>query len=47
VWWRTPLIPAYRRLRQEDFEFQASLAYGARPSLTKPRHTHKGHDAAL
>jgi hypothetical protein len=22
VWWRTPVIPALRRLRQEDLEFE-------------------------
>jgi hypothetical protein len=25
--WHTPAIPALRRLRQEDFEFMASLGY--------------------
>jgi hypothetical protein len=25
VWWHTPLIPALRRLRQEDREYEASL----------------------
>jgi hypothetical protein len=25
VWWCTPVIPALRRLRQEDWEFQTSL----------------------
>jgi hypothetical protein len=25
--WRTPLIPALRRQRQADFEFEASLVY--------------------
>jgi hypothetical protein len=27
VWWYTPVIPALRRLRQEDLEFEASLGY--------------------
>jgi hypothetical protein len=26
AWWLTPVIPAFRRLRQEDQEFDASLA---------------------
>jgi hypothetical protein len=26
-WWRTPLIPALGRQRQEDSEFEASLVY--------------------
>jgi hypothetical protein len=30
----TPLIPALRRLKQEDCEFQASLGYIARPYLS-------------
>jgi hypothetical protein len=25
VWWYTPVIPALRKLRQEDCEFEASL----------------------
>jgi hypothetical protein len=27
VRWYTPIIPAFRRLRQEDQEFKASLGY--------------------
>jgi hypothetical protein len=27
VWWCTPVIPALRRLRQEDHELKASLNY--------------------
>jgi hypothetical protein len=26
-WWHTPVIPALRRLRQEDHEFEASQSY--------------------
>jgi hypothetical protein len=26
-WWHIPVIPALRRLRQEDGEFEASLSY--------------------
>jgi hypothetical protein len=25
VWWCAPVIPALRRLKQEDYEFEASL----------------------
>jgi hypothetical protein len=27
VWWYRPIIPALKRLRQEDLEFQFSLHY--------------------
>jgi hypothetical protein len=27
AWWCMPVIPAFRRLRQEDDEFKASLGY--------------------
>jgi hypothetical protein len=27
IWWYTPVIPALRRLRQEDLKFQARLGY--------------------
>jgi hypothetical protein len=30
-----PIIPALRRLRQEDLEFKASLGYTAKPCLKK------------
>jgi hypothetical protein len=30
VWWYTPIIPALRRLRQEDHKFKASLDYKER-----------------
>jgi hypothetical protein len=25
MWWCTPIFPALRRLRQEDYEFKANL----------------------
>jgi hypothetical protein len=33
VWWYTPVIPALRRLEQEDQEFKASLGY---PESSRP-----------
>jgi hypothetical protein len=33
--WRTPVIPALRRLKQEDFEFQASLDYSETLNINK------------
>jgi hypothetical protein len=33
AWWCTPVIPVFRRLRQEDGEFQASLGSIVRPFL--------------
>jgi hypothetical protein len=37
MWWHIPIIPAFRRLREEDLEFKASLSYIARlcPLSTK------------
>jgi hypothetical protein len=33
AWWRTPVIPALGRLRQEDHEFEACLGDIAGPHL--------------
>jgi hypothetical protein len=35
VWWYTPVIPEFWRLRQENSEFQVSLANVMRPCLKK------------
>jgi hypothetical protein len=35
VWWCTTVIPALRRLRQEDHEFGTSLGYIARPCMAQ------------
>jgi hypothetical protein len=34
-WWHTPVIPAFQRLRQEDFEFEANLGYTGKSYLKK------------
>jgi hypothetical protein len=33
VWWFTPIIPALRRLRQEEQEFKDSVGCIAKPCL--------------
>jgi hypothetical protein len=38
--WFTPIIPAFRRQRQEDYEFEISLGYVAKLSKKK-KYTHK------
>jgi hypothetical protein len=35
VWWYTPVIPALRRLWQEDQGLESNLGYIARPYLKK------------
>jgi hypothetical protein len=37
AWWYIPVIPAPRRLRQEDCKFKVSLGYIVRPSLKKKK----------
>jgi hypothetical protein len=37
VWWNMPVIPAFRRLRQEDHKFKVSLSYITRHCLTKKK----------
>jgi hypothetical protein len=40
--WFTPVIPALKRLRQEDHEFEASLGYiGDRYPVSKPKQNKK------
>jgi hypothetical protein len=34
-WWYMPVIPTFRRLREEDCEFKASLGYRVRSCLQK------------
>jgi hypothetical protein len=39
--WLVPVIPALRRMRREDDEFQASLGYIVRPCLKKKKKSPK------
>jgi hypothetical protein len=36
----TPVVPALRRLRQEDLEFKAHQGYTVIPVSTTTKHTH-------
>jgi hypothetical protein len=37
LWWYTPVIPALRRLKQEDYKFKASLGLTLRSYLKKKK----------
>jgi hypothetical protein len=37
MWWYIPIIPALRRLRQEDLKVETSLGYIVRPCLKKKK----------
>jgi hypothetical protein len=37
VWWYTPVIPAFRRLTQEDRKFHASLGHKCDPVSKKKK----------
>jgi hypothetical protein len=36
VWWGSPIIPAFRKLRNKHGKFKASLGNIVRPYLKKP-----------
>jgi hypothetical protein len=41
VHWYKPVIPAHKRFRQDDLEFEASLSYIVRPCLKNNNKTTK------
>jgi hypothetical protein len=42
AWWYSPIIPALRRLRQENLKFKTRLGYIGRPCHKKPNKAEKG-----
>jgi hypothetical protein len=46
TWWLISIIPALRRLKQKDPEFEASLGYTARPYLKKSERKEDGGGGA-
>jgi hypothetical protein len=44
VWWYTPVIIALRRLRQEDYKFEASMGNTARPCQKKKQKRKRKRD---
>jgi hypothetical protein len=44
MWWYAPLILALERLREEEHEFNASLCYIMKLSLTKPKQINKQNE---
>lgn len=45
--WHMPIIPAFKRLRQEDPEFKASPGYMATPYLLKIKINHQSKHMSL
>jgi hypothetical protein len=41
AWWHMPIISAFGRLGQEDYEFEISLGYAARPYHKRKNKTNK------
>jgi hypothetical protein len=43
AWWCTPAIPAFGRLRPEDFKFNITLGYMVRPCLNNNNNDNNTH----